>query len=185
MTKIKPKLALIVAATVDGEIGYKNTIPWKLKGDLPRFKKLTMGNVVISGRSTHETLPEVMEGRIRIVMSRSPEYVSEVHDPLNHIYCVSSMDEALELARSFQTEMIFFIGGASIYEEALSIVDKAYVTLVYKTAPRYDTKIKNFRFDEKDWISVDCVPVLEHHALFPQIDIPSHSYYTFERIEKN
>jgi dihydrofolate reductase len=181
--KSKPILALLVAATPAGEIGYRNTIPWRLKGDLPRFKQLTEGNVIVSGRSTHETLPAVMGGRIRIVMSRSPEYVSQVHDPENNIYGVANFDEALELARTFKTEAIFFIGGASVYEDAMKFVDKAFVTLVHKTAPKYDTVIKGFTFAPEDWVVVSERHITEPDSLHPQINLPSHTYYVFERIE--
>jgi len=180
---VKGKLAMIVAATANGEIGYKGTIPWKLEGDLPRFKDLTTGNVIISGRSTHESMPAVMVGRKRIVVTRSPEYASEVHDPENEIYGVSSVDEALELARTFDTEWIFFVGGASIYEEALDIVGTVFLTLVHKTAPKYDTVIKNFRLPQDKWVRQHLRDVKESNPKAPEFQTPSHTYYTFERIE--
>lgn len=179
----KPILAMIVAATFAGEIGYRNTIPWRLEGDLPKFKALTQGNVLICGRNTQETLPAVMEGRTRIVVSRNPEYVSEVHDPENRIYGVSNLEEALELARSLNPPMIFFIGGVSLYVDAMKIVDRAYVTLVHKTAPKYDAVIPDFEFRQDDWVVVSERLVTEPSQKNPQIKIPSHTYYVFERIE--
>jgi dihydrofolate reductase len=180
----KSKLGLIVATTPNGEIGYKGTIPWKLDGDLPRFKDLTMGNVIISGRSTHESMPESMPGRIRIVVTRSPEYASEVHDPENHIYGVSSVDEAIELAKTFETEWIYFVGGASIYEEALGFVETVFLTLVHKTASKYDTVIKNFRLPANEWARTFQRAVNEPNPKAPEFETPSHTYYMFERIEQ-
>jgi dihydrofolate reductase len=54
---------LIVACCEDGGIGKDNQIPWKLKKDLIRFKKITtnstngMKNCVIMGRKTWDSLP--------------------------------------------------------------------------------------------------------------------------------
>lgn len=179
----KPELILIVASTINGDIGYKGSVPWTLKGDLPRFKYQTTGNVLIIGRSTHESMPESMPGRIRVVLTRDPGYASQIHDPENGIYSASSFDEAVEKAKSFNTEAIFFAGGASIYEEAMSIVDKAYVTLVHKSAPRYDTWIKDFSFPVDKWVLTSNQCVEEPDAQHPEFVVPSHSYLTFERIE--
>jgi len=48
-------MKLIVAFCKNRGIGFKNTLPWKLKSDMERFQKLTIGkgnNAVIIGRKT-------------------------------------------------------------------------------------------------------------------------------------
>lgn len=178
------RLAMILAATSNGEIGYKNTIPWRLKGDLPRFKSLTEGNVLIYGRSTHESLPAPLVGRICIVLSKDPAYVSNVHDPENDIYGASSLEEALTLARSFKKEFIFFAGGAKVYEDALKLVDTVFLTLVHKTAPKYDTKIKNFKFPTDEWEVGTREVVMERVPNNELLGQPSHSYQVLTRIRR-
>lgn len=50
-------MKLIVACDKNGGIGYNNQLPWKkIEGDLPRFKRLTEGNVVVMGRKTWASL---------------------------------------------------------------------------------------------------------------------------------
>jgi dihydrofolate reductase len=180
----KAKIAMILASTINGEIGYKNTIPWKLKGDLPRFKDLTNGNVLIMGRSSYESLPGPLKGRIVIVLTRDPAFASEVHDPENNVYSASSLPEAIENARTFKTQVIFLAGGASIYEEGMGIADVVYLTLVHKHAPKYDTRVKNMHFPDDAWTQIDYRHVFEPAAEFPEFSNPSHTYHTFERIEK-
>ena len=43
-------MKLILACDVNGGIGYKGKLPWdRLPADLPRFKQLTEGGVVVMG----------------------------------------------------------------------------------------------------------------------------------------
>ena len=52
-------MKLIVACDPKGGIGYQNKLPWsKIEGDLPRFKELTTGKIVLMGRNTYESLPK-------------------------------------------------------------------------------------------------------------------------------
>jgi len=43
-------VALIVAMSENGVIGDKGKIPWHIREDLQRFKRLTMGHPIIMGR---------------------------------------------------------------------------------------------------------------------------------------
>ena len=52
-------LKLIVANCRNGGIGKNNMLPWNLKPDLNRFKKLTVGeknNAIIMGKNTWESI---------------------------------------------------------------------------------------------------------------------------------
>ena len=64
-------MKLIVACDPKGGIGYNNKLPWNnLRGDLPRFKALTTGKVIIMGRNTWESLPKKpLPNRINVVMT--------------------------------------------------------------------------------------------------------------------
>lgn len=171
-----PKLALIVAADNDGGIGYRNNLPWRLKGDLKHFKIITHGNAVIMGRNTRESLPGPLEGRINIVVSSQAVLTCGNEG----VTVVPSVEAALEEAKRYGTDWIFFIGGAKIYEAAMPLVERAYVTLVHKKAP-IDTWIKDFRFPPQEWVleSFNNAP--------PEIDestgllVHSHTYLTFKK----
>ena len=50
------ELSIIVAMTKDRVIGLDNTIPWHISEDLKNFKRITLGNTVIMGRNTYESI---------------------------------------------------------------------------------------------------------------------------------
>ena len=50
-----PSISFIVARSYPGNvIGYKNKLPWRIKSDLKRFRRITNGHAIIMGRSTFE-----------------------------------------------------------------------------------------------------------------------------------
>lgn len=148
MLSRKP-LSLIVAATLNGEIGYKNTIPWKLPGDLGRFRRITTAaGTVIMGRHTFESLPtRGLVGRSLIVVSRS--YKARFGPSLDSSFDIRTADrlyEALELAQTLPGPGVCVAGGADLYETAMRYGDvKLHLTQVMQSSPNgYDTKIKDF-----------------------------------------
>jgi dihydrofolate reductase / thymidylate synthase len=123
-------------------IGKNNTIPWKLKGDLQHFKKNTINehgnypqNTVIMGRNTWESLPKSMRPlpkRINIVVSNSGKMDTDVQDKK---CCVAtSLNDAIYLARSFNSPYAVIIGGERLYKEAIlsPMVSKLNVTEIYE-----------------------------------------------------
>lgn len=112
-------IALIVAFAKNQVIGNKGCIPWKIKGEQKRFKELTTGNVVVMGRRSYEEIGKPLPNRTTIVVSRTKKFEGE------NCYTVSSLREALELAGDRD---VYISGGARLYEEALPIVEKMYIT---------------------------------------------------------
>ena len=68
-------VSLIVAAAENGCIGRGGDLPWHIREDLARFRRLTLGRAVILGRKTHESivrrLGRPLPGRESLVLSRS------------------------------------------------------------------------------------------------------------------
>ena len=109
---------ILVAVSPEGIIGKDNTIPWHYSEDLKRFKELTMGNTIIMGRKTWESLPKKpLPNRRNIVITRSS---------INEVECFQSIDEALETCKGD----VWFIGGSGIYKEAMKKADLIDMTLV-------------------------------------------------------
>ena len=67
-------MKLIIACDPKGGIGFDGKLPWsKIEGDLPRFKALTTGKVVLMGRNTYDSLPKKpLPNRINWVKSSRP-----------------------------------------------------------------------------------------------------------------
>ena len=112
-------VALIVACSENLVIGNNGRIPWKIKGEQKRFKELTTGNVVVMGRRSFEEIGKALPNRITVVVSSTKKFKGD------NCFTVSSLKEALEM---FKDKDVFISGGAKLYEEAIPIVDKMYIT---------------------------------------------------------
>lgn len=129
-------ISLIVAHDKNQVIGYENKMPWHLPGDLQYFKDMTMGKPIIMGRKTFESIGRPLPGRRNIVITRNEAYSA------SGIETVPSLDAALALVNEVPEIMV--IGGAQIFELALPLADKLYITLINNEFkgdtyfPRYD-----------------------------------------------
>lgn len=116
-----PRVALIVALARGGVIGRDNALPWHLRGDLQRFKRLTMDHPIVMGRRTFDSIGRALPGRENRVLSRS----GGLRLPGCRVY--DALAPALE---SPDTRGVFVIGGAQIYAAALPFATHLYVTAV-------------------------------------------------------
>lgn len=62
---------IVVAASRNGVIGRGDALPWHLRSDLQRFKRLTMGHALLMGRKTYQSIGRPLPGRQTIVLSRN------------------------------------------------------------------------------------------------------------------
>ena len=140
------KIALICAMSDNRVIGKGNSLPWHLPEDLKYFKRTTMGNSIIMGRKTWESIGRILPGRKNIVITRNPKLQVE------GIEMANSLLEAIKLAGKAaiidRSEEAFVIGGAEIYKEALPIAHRFYLTRVHAEVEG-DTFFSEF--DESDW----------------------------------
>ncbi len=113
-------ISMIVAMAKNRLIGRNGQLPWHLPSDLRRFKRLTMGHVLLMGRRTFESIGKPLPGRRTIVLSRDPDYRATGCE------VAPGLDAALQLAGS--VEEVFICGGAEIYRQALPLAAKIYLT---------------------------------------------------------
>ena len=122
--------SIIVAMTDTKVIGKDNSLPWpRIKEDMRFFKRTTLNHIVIMGRKTYESIGKPLPKRINIVISRQPDL------KIDGCWVVHSMDEALGRVRHYTcrpeiNSEVFFIGGSSIYRDALPFVDRIYLTKI-------------------------------------------------------
>jgi dihydrofolate reductase len=118
-------ISLIVAVAQNGAIGAKGTLPWRLPGDLKRFKALTMGKPVIMGRKTWDSLPrKPLPGRTNIVVTRDRQFRA---DGAMVAHCFL---DAVELAQGERPPEIAVIGGEAIFAAALPAASRIHWTAV-------------------------------------------------------
>lgn len=119
------KIALIVAASNNNVIGRNNELPWHLPKDLAYFKKVTSGSPILMGRKTYESIGFALPNRLNIIITRNTDY--HCRDAV----VVNSLKAAIDYAKATtSSEEIYIIGGATIFEEALPIIDKIYLNRV-------------------------------------------------------
>ena len=153
-------LSIIVAMSENRVIGRAGTLPWHLSADLKRFKKLTMGHAIVMGRKTYESIGRPLPGRASIVLSRDPEYVIAGTD------VVENLEQALAKTKE---EEVFVIGGAQLYEIALPLAERLYLTEVGTTI---DGDVFFPTCDWSQWELVESLPL--------QIDEKSGLPYCFK-----
>jgi dihydrofolate reductase len=123
---------MIWAQTPDRVIGADGGMPWHVPEDLNHFKDLTLGHPVIMGRRTWESFPEKyrpLPGRTNIVVSRRQAAADEMRRA--GAVVVPGFQEALEAAHEADgLDLIWVIGGATLFEQALDVATLAEVTVI-------------------------------------------------------
>jgi len=111
-------------------IGKNNALPWSLKADMERFKKITLGWPCVMGRKTWESLPKrPLSGRSNIIISRSLNGASQ-SDAMTEAKVFPSLREAVQHCAGY--EKVFICGGASVYADALPLADRIELTVIHK-----------------------------------------------------
>lgn len=120
------KVVAIVAASENNVIGINNDMPWRLPDDFKFFKKTTMGHPMIMGRTTWHSLGgKPLPGRAHWIISKS--ITSSTAD----FQVFSSPALALEYAKNQEQDLVFIIGGGSIYEQMLPFTDEILMTRIH------------------------------------------------------
>jgi len=116
-------ISLVVAASTNNVIGRDGQLPWRLSGDLKRFKAITTGKPIVMGRLTYESIGRPLPGRQNIVISTREGYMAEGCD------VVASPTAAIAAAGSAAEIMV--IGGGQIYRQFLPLASRIYLTRVH------------------------------------------------------
>lgn len=124
-------VSIIAAVDRNLGIGFQNKLLFWLPSDLKRFKALTTGNTIIMGRKTFESLPKgALPNRRNVVLSSNPETQclgAEVFPTL---------EAALQSCKA--EELVYIIGGASVYKQAMQVADMLCLTEIDAKAPQAD-----------------------------------------------
>jgi dihydrofolate reductase len=134
-------VSMIAAVGRNLELGKNNALLWRLEGDLPFFKRVTMGKTVIMGRKTYASMGRALPGRRNIVITRDKTFSAP------DVETASSPREALE--KCGVDEEVFIIGGGQIYNAFLPLAKKLYLTEAEAADPDADTYFPFF--DKAKW----------------------------------
>jgi dihydrofolate reductase len=139
-------LSLIFALDENNGIGKSNTLPWHLPADLKKFKQLTMGHNMLMGRKTWESIGKALPGRTSVVISQN------VGIDIPGVVVKKSLNEAIAFAKNAGENEAFVIGGAQLFQDAIPLADRFYLTRIHHTIDA-DTFLPPINMDE--WIVIE------------------------------
>lgn len=124
----------IIGAMSDREhgVGFQNTITWKQKADMDRFKMITQEDgVIIMGSKTFDSFKGyVLPKRIHIVLT-SKDIVSQDE----RVVYVTSMEKAIELGKKLVLEGkgkgLSIIGGPRVWQEGFDYADVLQLSYIH------------------------------------------------------
>lgn len=163
-----PTITVIAAVSDDGFIGKGGDLPWRLPADLKRFKQRTMGQALIMGRKTWDSIGRALPGRKTVVLSHGapslPEGVGLAHD----------LDEAIALAGD--VDEVFIAGGEGIYALGLPRAQVLELTRVHTEIGDGDARFPPW--DASQWHlvaeeRVEAQPGQAHDVTFQRWERPA------------
>jgi dihydrofolate reductase len=153
-------IKIVVATSNNGVIGKDNKLLWKQSEDLKRFKSLTLGQKVVMGRKTYESIGKPLPNRDNYVITRSLNEIEECK-------LLKSFEEVNKLEGD-----IFIIGGGEIYEKFITFAEEIYLTII-------DCDVDGdtfFNLDSNEWIEISSESFKK--------DEKNEYNYTFKKLER-
>ena len=118
------KIKLIAAIDLHFGLGKNDDLLFKIPEDLRLFKQLTIGNVVLMGRKTFDSIGcKPLPGRINIVISSAKKFEND------EVTIFDNMETAIEYSkRNFPDKDLYIIGGGQIYKQGIKYADEVILT---------------------------------------------------------
>jgi dihydrofolate reductase len=148
-------VVLVAAVARNGVIGRGSEIPWKVPGEQKLFKELTMGDVLVMGRTTYESIGRPLPGRTTIVLTRDPDWSAE------GVRVAHSLSDAVAQAATLPGD-IAVVGGAEVYAAALPLATEQVISEI-DLEPEGDVFYPPF--DRRQWVEAS----REHHEGFDRV----------------
>ena len=142
----------IVAIAKNFAIGKDGKLPWHYSADLKFFKETTVGNAIVMGFHTWESIGKPLPKRLSIVLSRSANL-----ENLAGVLLLRSKAEVMTLSEYLKGDL-FIIGGAKTFTEFSDVIEKWIVTEIPEIIEDADAFMpKNFldNFELRDKIQLE------------------------------
>ncbi len=156
-------IKIIAALSSNFVIGDDGKIPWFIKGELKRFREITINHNVVMGRKTFDSIGKILDSRKNIIISNNKSL------KIDNAIVVNSFDNAINACDPNLD--IFIIGGSKIYEIALSKSEYLLLTLINKEF-KGDTYFP--KFDKSEW------KLIKEEKKYDDENNFSYSYLTYQ-----
>lgn len=128
-------ISLIASVDENLGIGYNGDLLIHISEDLKRFKRITMGKIIIMGYKTAMSLPgsKPLPGRQNIVVTKNHEKdLPKGFEAVNNTRYILDRYE-------YSGNEVLVIGGASMYDLFMPFARNIYLTKVFKKFENVDT----------------------------------------------
>jgi dihydrofolate reductase len=201
-----PEFKMIVALCRGGGIGFQGTLPWpKIERDLRFFSQTTKSSkfpynsAVVMGRKTWESIPadfQPLPFRDNFVISAIHDFDTAEHKP--GVTFIKKLSDVYRYAENY--DVVWFIGGASIYEQVLTPssssgellfpINEIFVTFVdesyehdtaFPLMYQYDTieewqTLRNNYINRAIWCWTDAESIPQYVSFFAEGQQSNHVY---------
>ena len=170
-------ISIIAAVARNRAIGQDNKLIYWLPNDLKRFKALTTGHTILMGRKTFDSLPKgALPNRRNVVLTRKAEVgglKAEEGGEETGPFFYPSLEVALASCKA--DEEVFVIGGASVYEQAMTVADRLLLTEVDDVPEKADAFFPDY---SEGWRETkrEAHPKDERHAF-------EYAFVDYERVK--
>jgi dihydrofolate reductase len=141
-------MKLIAAVAENRVIGKGDRMPWDLPHEYEHYRRIIADQTVIMGRRSYEIFGKDLTSRHAVVVTRSVDKES-----LEGAIVCHSLKEAVDQAESLGRE-VYVNGGASIYGQALPMVDEMDLSIV---KGKFEGDAYFPEFEESAWRIVERV----------------------------
>lgn len=136
-------ISIIACVGKNLELGKKGDLCFKIPADMKFFKETTMGNSMLMGLTTWQSLPGKLPGRKHYILS-----FDENEDLPEGVEVVTDLPKFLKRWQGNSTKL-FIIGGGSVYKQCLDYADEMFLTEVEAEDKEADVFFP--KFDQKSW----------------------------------
>ena len=144
---------IIVAHDPNHVIGNGPDIPWHIKEDFLHFKRTTLGHTLIMGSTTFKSIGKPLPNRKTIVINQDRNF-----DAMGQEVC-TDLNEIINKYKDSE-EVVFVVGGASIYRQLIPYVNEMIISVVKKEYegniffPEYESEFETYEEVEYDEFTV-------------------------------
>ncbi|WP_185868647.1 dihydrofolate reductase [Blattabacterium cuenoti] len=163
------KIIIIAAVSRNGFIGKNNQLMWKLPNDLKRFKHFTLGETILMGRNTFESVGKILTKRRKLILTNSNSNALKNNVKKSGGILISSVREI----NNFLLKKLFIIGGEKTYVTFFEMAHTIELTLIHKDFIG-DTKFPKIKY--KNWKKI--------YEWFYEKDQKNMYDYSFIKFEK-
>lgn len=134
----------IVAVDLNWGIGQNGKLLEMIPEDMKFFKETTIGEVVVMGRETYNSLPgkSPLKDRVNIVLSKNESFNDD------RVIICRSLEELKTVLKQYNDSSVYIVGGENIYNQLIDDCSDLYITKIYKSHEA-DKYFPNIEADNK------------------------------------